>query len=300
MLAWLPSFHADPGLIGLTLVAAMVNGSIGYGFSTLVVPLALLIYPSKTLTPGLVLAEIVLNLLALLINRRAVPLVFWRVFPMMLASLPGIALGVTLLQSASPDALRFGTYALLLPLVLMQAAGLRRPLPRGSRADLPVGFGIGVLYSCTTISGPPLGLLFNNQGLAQDEFRAAISLFRITESCATALAFSFLSVFTVESVSLSIQILPCILIGLPIGRLAVSLIAPETFRRICMAADAWLISFGLSRLISTYGGIWAHLAYAPMAVVLLLDGVILVRYFTAAAETRSGAPASPLSSEKAD
>lgn len=279
MLTGLPAFHADPGLIVLTLVAAMVNGAIGYGFSTLVVPVALLMYPSKTLTPGLVLAEIVLNLLALLVNRRAIPGVFRRVLPMMVASLPGIALGVTLLKTASPDMLRFGTYALLLPLVLLQAAGFRRPLTKGSRAELPVGFGIGVLYSCTTISGPPLGLLFNNQGLAQDEFRAAISLFRITESVATALAFSFLSIYTPASVGLSLQILPCILIGLPIGRLAVSMVEPETFRRICMAADAWLISFGLSRLLSSYGDLSARLAYAPMIAVVILDGIILYRYF---------------------
>lgn len=279
ILTGLPAFSADLSLIALTLVAAMVNGAIGYGFSTLVVPVALLIYPSKTLTPGLVLAEIVLNLLALLVNRRAIPVVFRRVLPMMMASLPGIALGVTLLKTSSPDLLRFGTYALLLPLVLLQAAGLRRPLAQGSRAELPVGFGIGVLYSCTTISGPPLGLLFNNQGLAQDEFRAAISLFRITESVATALAFSFLSIYTPASVGLSLQILPCILIGLPIGRLLVSMIEPESFRRICMAVDAWLISFGLSRLLATYGDLGARLAYAPMLVVVILDAVLLYRYF---------------------
>ena len=279
MQAWLPSIHGDPGLIALALVAAMVNGAIGYGFSTLVVPVALLAYPSSTLTPGLVLAEIVLNLLALLVNRRAIPAVFWRVFPMMLASLPGIALGVTLLKTASPNTLRFATYLVLLPLVLLQAAGLRRPLSKGCRAELPVGFGIGILYSCTTISGPPLGLLFNNQGLAQDEFRAAISLFRITESIATGIAFSLLSVYTPASVSLALQILPCILLGLPLGRLAVSMIDPESFRRICMAADAWLISFGLSRLLMSYGGIAAQLAYAPMLLVVLLDGVILSRFF---------------------
>ena len=288
MQTWLPGIHGDPSLIVLALAAAMVNGAIGYGFSTLVVPVALLAYPSSTLTPGLVLAEIVLNLLALLVNRRAIPAVFWRVFPMMVASLPGIALGVTLLKTASPNTLRFATYLVLLPLVLLQAAGLRRPLSKGSRAELPVGFGIGILYSCTTISGPPLGLLFNNQGLAQDEFRAAISLFRITESIATGIAFSLLSVYTPASVGLALQILPCILIGLPIGRLAVSMIDPESFRRICMAADAWLISFGLSRLLTTYGGITARLAYAPMLVVLLLDGFILSRFFLRRRAERAG------------
>jgi hypothetical protein len=43
MLAWLPALPGDPSLIVLALVAAMVNGAIGHGFSTLVVPVALLL-----------------------------------------------------------------------------------------------------------------------------------------------------------------------------------------------------------------------------------------------------------------
>jgi hypothetical protein len=277
----LEGLAADPVLLGVALVAAIVNGAIGYGFSTLVVPVALLFYPSSVLNPGIVLAEIALNLLSLFINRKAVPQIFRRILPMMVASLPGIVIGVTLLKNVSPSALRFGTYLVLLPLVLLQAAGLRRPLPQGSRAEAPMGFGIGILYSSTTISGPPLGLLFNNQGLAQDEFRAALSLFRVTESVATALAYGSLHVYSLASTRVSLAILPCILIGIPIGRLLASAVAPEAFRRLCMAADAWLISFGLSRILLAQGGVLSRFAYAPMAAVLLLDGVILYRYFRA-------------------
>lgn len=268
----------SPLVVGIALLAAGVNGAIGYGFSTLVVPVALLLYPSSVLNPGIVLAEIALNLLSLFLNRRALPQVVRRVLPMMIASLPGIVLGVWVLKRLHPDVLRFATYAVLLPLVLLQAAGLRRPLRPGSPAEVPMGFGIGVLYSCTTISGPPLGLLFNNQGLAQDEFRAALSLFRVTESLATAVAYAWLGVYTPQSVGLSLLILPCIVIGIPLGRRLIGTIEPELFRRICMAADAWLISFGLSRLLTAYGGLAARLAYVPMAVVLVLGGILLSRY----------------------
>jgi len=280
-LADLLGFHGDPVLLSIALTAAIVNGAIGYGFSTLVVPVALLLYPTSVLNPGIVLAEIVLNLLSLFVNRRAVPQVWRRVLPMMLASLPGIVVGVAILKLIDPNAMRFVTYLVLLPLVLLQAAGLRRPLQRRSRAEAPLGFGIGLLYSCTTISGPPLGLLFNNQGLAQDEFRAALSLFRVTESVATALAYGYMSVYTPESFRLSMHILPCIVIGIPLGRLLISAIEPELFRRVCMAADAWLISFGLYRLIDASHSIVARFAIVPMIIVVILDGVILYRFFRA-------------------
>lgn len=268
----------SPLLLGIALIAAVVNGAIGYGFSTLIVPVALLLYPSSLLNPGIVLAEIALNVLALLLNRRALRPVLPRVLPMMVASLPGIILGVWVLKRANPDGLRFATYLVLLPLVLLQAAGLRRPLSRRNLTEVPMGFGIGVLYSCTTISGPPLGLLFNNQGLAQDEFRAALSLFRTTESLLTALAYGWLGLYLPQSIQLSVQILPCIVIGIPLGRWLIGSIPTELFRRICMAADALLISFGLSRLLLALGGVVARAAYVPFGLVLLLDMALLLRY----------------------
>jgi uncharacterized membrane protein YfcA len=206
---------------------------------------------------------------------------------MLLASLPGIGFGVLFLKSTSADGLRFATFVVLLPLVLMQAAGFRRPLKTGSLLELPAGFGIGVLYSVTTISGPPLGLLLNNQGLAKDEFRAAISVFRLTESLATSVGYLFLSVYTPQSVGLSLHILPCILIGIPLGRLLVRAIDAETFRRLCMAFDACLISFSLSRMLQVHHHLPLPVAYAPMGVVGLINLWVLRSYF---AQRRAEAP----------
>lgn len=268
----------DGVVVATALIAAVISGAIGYGFSTLLVPVALLYYASRVLNPGLVLAEIALNLLGLWLNRRSLGRVFRRVLPMIIASVPGIILGVLVLKAARADVLRFITYVVLLPLVLLQAAGLRRPMPPGSRAELPLGFGIGVLYSTTTISGPPLALLLSNQGLAQDEFRAALALFRVVESLATAIVYLGLGLYSPPSLHVAAYILPCILIGVPIGRLLISRIEPELFRRVCMAVDAWLISFGLSRLLLSEGPTLARFAYLPLVVVVVLDAVILWRY----------------------
>ena len=47
----------------ITLLAAMVNGALGYGFSSITVPLALLFLSNRVLNPALVLIEVVLNAL---------------------------------------------------------------------------------------------------------------------------------------------------------------------------------------------------------------------------------------------
>ena len=49
-------------LAGIALFAAFVNGAIGYGFSSLTVPLALLFYTNRILNPAVVVIEVFLNL----------------------------------------------------------------------------------------------------------------------------------------------------------------------------------------------------------------------------------------------
>ena len=48
-------------LAGITLFAAFVNGALGYGFSSLTVPLALLFYANRILNPAVVVIEVFLN-----------------------------------------------------------------------------------------------------------------------------------------------------------------------------------------------------------------------------------------------
>src|SRR5438874_7819839 len=141
-------------LVAITLFAAVVNGGLGYGFSSITVPRALLFLANRTLNPALVLIEVVLNGYVLWVNRSAVTRVWRRVLPMMIGLLPGIIVGTLILARVAPAWLRFGTFIVLLPLILAQAAGYRRPI----RSERSVGFlfggGIGTLYAVTTISGP--------------------------------------------------------------------------------------------------------------------------------------------------
>ena len=144
-------------LAGITLFAAFVNGAIGYGFSSLTVPIALVFYTNRILNPAVVVIEVFINLYVLFINRDGVPAVWKRVLPILIGLLPGIAVGAFALASLQPGWIKFGTYTVILPLILVQAAGRRRPIRSTWLIGLPFGTGLGILYSVTTISGPPLG-----------------------------------------------------------------------------------------------------------------------------------------------
>src|SRR6266498_1892267 len=214
----MPSFDISViVLLGITFFAAFVNGALGYGFSSLTVPVALVFYTNRILNPALVLIEVFINLYVLFINRASVPAVWKRVYPILIGLLPGIALGSYLLTSLHPGWIKFVTYSVLLPLILVQAAGVRRPIQSERIIGLPFGTGLGFLYSVTTISGPPLALLFNNQGLVKQEFRAGLALIRVAESCLTAFAYYQLGLFTAEALHVGSWIVPSVLLGIPLG-----------------------------------------------------------------------------------
>jgi uncharacterized membrane protein YfcA len=263
----------------ITLVAAAVTGAVGYGFSSLTVPVALLFFPNRVLNPALVCVAIVLNGYVLALNRRDLPRVWRRVTPVMLALVPGIIGGSYVLANLNPEWLKLMTYLMLLPLILLQAGGIRRPIKSERALAVPLGTGVGLLYSVTTISGPPLALLFNNQGLVQGEFRAAMALIRVFESVLAAIAYYFLGVYSAASGELFFWILPGVLLGVPLGSFLIKRANSETFRRFCMSYDAWIVGFGLSRVLIVLQLLAAPAAYGVWLSVAAIDAYLLYVYF---------------------
>src|ERR1700675_1147786 len=273
-------------LVAITFFAATVNGALGYGFSSLTVPVALLFYANRVLSPALVLVEVVVNSYTLLVNRRSLPKIWRRVIPTLFGLIPGILVGSYTLSAAHPEGLRVFSYAILLPLVVIQAAGLRRPIRSEQAIGVPFGIGVGALYSVTTISGPPLALMFNNQGFVKEEFRAALGLIRVVESTLTAGAYFFLGLYSAGSTRILSSIVPSVVIGLPLGAYIIRRLDAETFRRICMSFDAWIIGFGLSRVLIDLTLLASPTAYSIWLVVILLDLYNLYQGFTDRSRTK--------------
>ena len=267
-------------LIGITLLAAFVNGALGYGFSSLSVPVALVFYTNRILNPAVVVIEVFINIYVLWLNRDSVRAVWKRVFPILIGLLPGIALGSYVLALLHPGWVKFITYVVLLPVILLQASGRRRPIRSERLIGLPFGAGLGFLYSVTTISGPPLAILFNNQGLVSQEFRAGLALIRVAESGLTAITYLQIGLFVAESQQLLLLIVPGVLVGIPLGAFAIRRLDVETFRRICMSFDAWIVGFGLSRVLIELQLIESPWAYVAMAGAILVDMYLLYIFFT--------------------
>lgn len=266
-------------LAAITFGAAIVNGALGYGFSSLTVPLALLFLANRVLNPALVPIEVALNAYVLWVNRDALPNVWRRVLPIVIGLLPGVLFGTAIVTQVSPAWLKFGTYLILLPLILLQAAGWRRPLRSERGAGFLFGGGVGVLYSVTTISGPPLAVALSNQGFTKKDFRASLGFIRLAESTFTAMAYGYAGLFTSESMALIPMILPSIAVGVPIGAYLIQHIRAETFRRVCMSFDAWVVAFGISTLLRDLKMVDGMAAFNVLWFVMAIDAWLLYRFF---------------------
>src|SRR5205823_8856396 len=125
----------------------------------------------------------------------------------------------------------------------------------------------------------PLALMLNNQGFVREDFRASLAIIRIAESTLTGIAYAFLGLYSLQTGSLLVLIAPSVIIGVPLGAFLIRQLAAETFRRVCMSFDAWVVGFGLSRTVIDLGVLGDTGADAVLATAAAIDMVLLCQVF---------------------
>jgi hypothetical protein len=93
-------------------------------------------------------------------------------------------------------------------------------------------------------------------------------------------AYYYAGLYSMESFGLIPYILPSIAIGVPIGAVLIQKIRPETFRRVCMSFDAWIVGFGLSTLVKDLHIVESNASFLILLAVGLLDTYLLYRFFS--------------------
>jgi uncharacterized protein len=88
-----------------------------------------------------------------------------------------------------------------------------------------------------------------------------------------------LGLFVAESENIILVLIPSVVVGVPLGAYLIRRLDAETFRRICMSFDAWVVGFGLSRVLIELDLMESPWAYSVMAVTILIDGCLLYIFF---------------------
>ena len=99
----------------LSLGASFVNGALGYGYSSISTPLALLVLVNKIVNPAYVLLEAMVNtIMANLSGKKNLQASFRRTLPIIATVVPGAIIGSLILASlatSAPNWAKFIVYA---------------------------------------------------------------------------------------------------------------------------------------------------------------------------------------------
>jgi uncharacterized membrane protein YfcA len=156
---------------------AAVQSATGFGFALVLSPaLFAVMEPVEAVTALLVLG-LALNLLVLFEGGRPEH-VDWRALaPMLVAAVPGLALGAVALTQLSKEVLQVAVGVAVIAAAgwqLRESRAVRvRRLGRG--AGLAAGFASGALTTSISVSGPPLVLWLEARGVRPEEFRASLA-----------------------------------------------------------------------------------------------------------------------------
>ena len=158
-------------------VGAFVQSTTGFGFALLLSPAAFAVMDPVEAVVTLLVLGLALNVLVLF-ERGRPEHVDWRALaPMLLAALPGLALGVVALTRLSKEALQVGVGVA----VIAAAAWQLRERHRATRPRLPAGAGLaagfvsGALTTSISVSGPPVVLWLEAREAHPEEFRASLA-----------------------------------------------------------------------------------------------------------------------------
>ena len=166
-----------------TLVAATIQSATGLGFAMIAAPALLAaLEPREAVTIVLALS-VVLSALLLFGERRPRAIRRPDLTLVLIAAIPGLALGVLVLEAVTKEQLQVLTGALVILVALLQLRApepAAAPAPAGRRAGHPAGAaGVGVLIggltTSTTVNGPPLALWLFARGASPAEVRDTLA-----------------------------------------------------------------------------------------------------------------------------
>ncbi|QXJ34054.1 sulfite exporter TauE/SafE family protein [Saccharolobus shibatae] len=265
----------------ILFIASIPSGAFAYGFSATATPLLLIKYTNRQISPILNFIEIFQNTANVILNsknytRKSLIVTTFGIPGIIMGSI----IGAYILKISLNDSLiKVIVYSVLIPLILLQAAGFRKEisLDKWKKIGYLVTFPVGVLYGVSTISGPPLALIINNQGLSKEEFKFAISTLRVAESITTFSAYLTLGVFNPQVFYYAAITSPAVITGMLVGIFTARIIKQkEDFRRLVMSFDSWVSGYGLSFNLGKVIGY--DVLYWPMIVVIGIDLYLLSKY----------------------
>ena len=155
---------------------AAVQSATGFGFALVLSPALFAVMDPVEAVTALLVLGLALNLLVLFEGGRPEHVDWRALVPMLVAAVPGLAIGAVALTQLSKEVLQVAVGVAVIAAAgwqLRERAGGHRPIPPA--AAWGAGFASGALTTSISVSGPPLVLWLEARGVRPQEFRASLA-----------------------------------------------------------------------------------------------------------------------------
>jgi uncharacterized membrane protein YfcA len=157
------------------LTGAFVQSTTGFGFALILSPALFAVMDPVDAVMALLVLGLALSLLVLF-ERGRPDHVDWRsLVPMLIAALPGLAVGAVALTQLSKSVLQVAVGVAVIAAAAWQLRRRRRGAEPHRVPAGVAGFTSGALTTSINVSGPPIVLWLEARGASPEEFRASLA-----------------------------------------------------------------------------------------------------------------------------
>lgn len=234
------------------LLAAIVRGYSGFGFSLLVITSLSLLMPPATFIPSIFMLEIAASIHMLPSIWRDI---HWRsLAPLIIGCAIGTPLGVWLLANVPASPMQIALAAFVLVAVWLLWKGFALKTMPGTAASTGVGTASGLANGAFGIGGPPVILFYFASPAGNIAGRASlVAYFMLTDL----IGLAFLSreaLITWTTIYLALLFLPALILGVWLGARSFKNADPATFRKWVLILLAILAVLSAAKGIAAYWG----------------------------------------------
>lgn len=217
----------------IILLAGLVQGLVGFGFSQFALPLLVFLMAGQELIPVMVVLSLFLNLF--LAHQLRHDMDLKRIWPLMLGGMLGIPLGTYLLIIADTGLMKLLIGMVIVIFGAIQLFEIRKYVTNERLAMAPIGFMGGILNGSVSMSGPPLIIFFSNQGMEKRKFRANLIAFFLFINLMTLPVFLLAGLLTTGVLAGSGMLLPGMVIGAFAGSRLAARLDENRFKKLSIA-----------------------------------------------------------------
>ena len=218
------------------MAGSMVMGLVSFGLGMVLSPPLLLIMEPQSVV--VTINSLTIPILAIVLLRTWRLLPFRDVLPMALAGVAGVPVGVLILDSVSPGALRIAIAVLILLLLVPITLKLERPFTRPRLTTPFFGF-LGALLVTGMGVGTPLVVLYLvNQKWGASDIRASIAFFSLVVAIAAAALYAVMGFYTEERVDTLLKLTPMVVLGVVSASFMAKYIDDRKLRQVVLVVVA--------------------------------------------------------------